>query len=662
MMDMDIGKRPPLEIQTFWTRKIIWVFMVSRDAFCVYLHAFYSRRNLMKRSLVFLSILLPLVVLILFLHVLTGSVAAKPQMMEVGGSLTEDSVWEAVNSPYVLTSAVHIPAGITLTVAPGVTVLSKSWGGIIVEGNIVAVGTPIEPITFTSFTDSGPGEWPGFFFWDGSGHFENAIIRFGGENVTDPIDGIPLSGTNVNIAGLAGSDGVKIRNSIIHGSNGFGMFVPVDYLHLLQLENVTFTQNITDRVQIISGAPITTDVTLSPQPGLEGYEIDKDGLIVAVGTLTLEPGTTLMNPSGSGIILQGGHLTAVGTPEKPITFTSATDSAADRWGGIFFWDGSAQFAYSSIRFAGEDVEQQAVSALHVYEVPSHKSVTLENSIIYGSGGYGIAVEVDNLHQLHMQNNQFVNNEINRVLLLPDINGGNGTLAGLVNLPGQDGLESYELLAPGLIVPDGMTMTVGAGATLMSSDGVSIRVAGGHLDVPGKEAAPVRFTSSSDNSPGGWDGIRLTEGTAEFNYAELRYAENNLTVNNTAVSTPILLQNSQLHSASNNGLLVQGGVVKAVCSAFHNNSGSGVLVGNAGNPVVEISISSLVGNMDAGLRNENVGQVDARQNWWGDAAGPAGNGPGMGDEVLGNVLFEPWLTEVTCITQPDQLYLPLVVIP
>jgi len=36
-------------------------------------------------------------------------------------------------------------------------------------------------------------------------------------------------------------------------------------------------------------------------------------------------------------------------------------------------------------------------------------------------------------------------------------------------------------------------------------------------------------------------------------------------------------------------------------------------------------------------------VDARENWWGDAGGPSGAGPGMGDAVNEYVLYEPWAT-------------------
>jgi uncharacterized repeat protein (TIGR01451 family) len=37
-----------------------------------------------------------------------------------------------------------------------------------------------------------------------------------------------------------------------------------------------------------------------------------------------------------------------------------------------------------------------------------------------------------------------------------------------------------------------------------------------------------------------------------------------------------------------------------------------------------------------------GQLDATDNWWGAANGPGGAGPGSGDQVSANVLYDPWL--------------------
>jgi len=44
----------------------------------------------------------------------------------------------------------------------------------------------------------------------------------------------------------------------------------------------------------------------------------------------------------------------------------------------------------------------------------------------------------------------------------------------------------------------------------------------------------------------------------------------------------------------------------------------------------------------GVYNDRTVDVDARWNWWGDASGPSGEGPGTGDAVSDYVLYDPWL--------------------
>jgi len=57
----------------------------------------------------------------------------------------------------------------------------------------------------------------------------------------------------------------------------------------------------------------------------------------------------------------------------------------------------------------------------------------------------------------------------------------------------------------------------------------------------------------------------------------------------------------------------------------------------------IHFNNIAGNLPYGVYNENTGEVvDATNNWWGDASGPGGEGPGTGDEVSANVEYEPWL--------------------
>jgi parallel beta-helix repeat protein len=58
----------------------------------------------------------------------------------------------------------------------------------------------------------------------------------------------------------------------------------------------------------------------------------------------------------------------------------------------------------------------------------------------------------------------------------------------------------------------------------------------------------------------------------------------------------------------------------------------------------IHCNNIEGNLPYGVYNDNVDEtVDAISNWWGDASGPSGVGPGSGDAVSENVNYSSWLS-------------------
>jgi hypothetical protein len=86
---------------------------------------------------------------------------------QVSGILWNNTTWTAANSPYVVTDLVQIPANVTLTIEPGVTINSakKTFGGylFLLNGQILANGASNNPIIFNannsglvSATNSGP--------------------------------------------------------------------------------------------------------------------------------------------------------------------------------------------------------------------------------------------------------------------------------------------------------------------------------------------------------------------------------------------------------------------------------------------------------------------------------------------------------------------------
>jgi len=64
----------------------------------------------------------------------------------------------------------------------------------------------------------------------------------------------------------------------------------------------------------------------------------------------------------------------------------------------------------------------------------------------------------------------------------------------------------------------------------------------------------------------------------------------------------------------------------------------------------ISGSCIIGNITSysshpGRGSGVFGAADARNNWWGDPSGPGDVGPGLGDQITPDVMYEPFLTEL-----------------
>jgi parallel beta-helix repeat protein len=79
----------------------------------------------------------------------------------------------------------------------------------------------------------------------------------------------------------------------------------------------------------------------------------------------------------------------------------------------------------------------------------------------------------------------------------------------------------------------------------------------------------------------------------------------------------------------------------------NNYGVGLY--SAGREPVgsnQITSNNIAGNKGFGVKNYDTVIIDATGNWWGDASGPSGEGPGTGDAVSGNVDYSPWLGATT----------------
>jgi len=78
--------------------------------------------------------------------------------LNVSGTISEDTVWTAANSPYVLTNNIIISKGVTLTVEAGTVIESPSYR-ITVNGTLNANGTARSPVVFTTPDEATPDYW-----------------------------------------------------------------------------------------------------------------------------------------------------------------------------------------------------------------------------------------------------------------------------------------------------------------------------------------------------------------------------------------------------------------------------------------------------------------------------------------------------------------------
>ncbi|MFH1718213.1 MAG: lamin tail domain-containing protein [Planctomycetota bacterium] len=82
---------------------------------------------------------------------------------EVSGTLTADTTLDAASGPWLVTNDLIVPAGVTLTIAPGTTVFFDEDTRITINGRILAEGTQFRRIRFARQPGSS-SRWDGLHF------------------------------------------------------------------------------------------------------------------------------------------------------------------------------------------------------------------------------------------------------------------------------------------------------------------------------------------------------------------------------------------------------------------------------------------------------------------------------------------------------------------
>lgn len=106
--------------------------------------------------------------------ILLGMISAVQAVTEVCGEISNDTVWSAAESPYLVTCNTTVKEGAKLVIEPGVQVrfpkaTHRTKVGLHIYGELNAEGTGDQPILFTSDEPKPhPADWGGISFYESS--------------------------------------------------------------------------------------------------------------------------------------------------------------------------------------------------------------------------------------------------------------------------------------------------------------------------------------------------------------------------------------------------------------------------------------------------------------------------------------------------------------
>ena len=126
--------------------------------------------------------------------------------LQRGGSMAASETWRISDSPVQIGELLTVNRGATLTLEPGVEVQFAASAGLVVEGRLMAKGTAVDSIRFTTLGEKKPGAWGGIYIrgtWEEPDDMEKEA-RISGES----------SELDYCIIEYAGSDQVEVGSAL----------------------------------------------------------------------------------------------------------------------------------------------------------------------------------------------------------------------------------------------------------------------------------------------------------------------------------------------------------------------------------------------------------------------------------------------------------------
>jgi hypothetical protein len=299
--------------------------------------------------------------------------------------------------PYKLTGTVKFNKSVTIL--PGTEVYFTRTAGMIVSGNFNINGSSSRPVVIDGLTGTS-GAWNGIYVKAGTTLITYASILNAGyraiEGLTEP-------------AALTVENTITMQNSEVSGSSGIGVYLKdnayiqyqdnfsgntlendvvsairlgFDDVHkIVQNNTITAYSDSAPAIEVRDGRNDNLGTWTNLDAAID-YLIVEDVTLRTTKSLTIETGSNLRFASGVLFSIPGS-LDASG-----VTF-SGTDQTAGLWEGITIsTDNHVSINNCIIRDGGGGAENKANLVIQ----PSAVSVSISNSSIINSAGYGVLIK------------------------------------------------------------------------------------------------------------------------------------------------------------------------------------------------------------------------------------------------------------------------------
>ncbi len=346
----------------------------------------------------------------------------------------------------------------------------------------------------------------------------------------------------------------------------------------------TSVQNIVGAVHVDKGVTLTIQASTVVQFNYN-TGLTVDGTLLAQGAA----GQTIYFTSVLDNSPSGGSNTASPGSWNNMTFNSdSTGSILDHV-EIRYGDGNSNYPATILDDGGpltltnSVVAFSADSGLRIQDAnPTISNDTFHDNHISYHGAAAISMDLDSNPTI--TDLTLTNNDINGVAI------DGGTIPTNGQLGGNDVWDNPDIvyvMTGGVTVPQGASLTIGAGQVVKVAQYKSLIVAG-TLSVNGTAASSIEFTDVRDDSAGGdtnndgsastpapgwWGDIEIDSGgSAMLNHVVLRYgAANNSTsgelYDNGGTMT---LSNSEVAFSADNGMRIQNASPTLANDSFHDN--------------------------------------------------------------------------------------------